>query len=120
MFMDEIKNCTPKVDEYIKNRKSYDIKGDGPLVEKYRGSQIEEGVYASARDLGNYAAGYVAGKNGYTWYLTKFIFERYQATENGKYPFNIFKLGKEPLTTSKSEKLGWANGRVDLIKKFIK
>jgi RHS repeat-associated protein len=118
MFKDEIENCTPTLSEYVEDRDVYNIKGEGGTLEdKYRGSQIEEGVYASARDLGNYGAGYVAGKNGMLWFSTKTIFERYHATDNGQNLWNIFGNGTEGVNTVKAENFGWSHGRVDLLKK---
>ncbi len=40
----------------------------------YRGMSFE-GKIASARDVGNYAAGYVAGKYGFSWGASRFAFD---------------------------------------------
>ncbi len=52
---------------------------------------------ASARDIGNYAAGYIAGKNGISWLLARIAFDIYQG-------------GKEPNVTKSAEILGHSAG----------
>lgn len=49
----------------------------------YRGMpfQTDHGVtaFASARDIGNYAAGRVAGRSNFSWSFTRVCFDTYQS-----------------------------------------
>ena len=59
--------------------------GISPQQYKHRGSKLADGTIASARDVGNIAAGIVAGKNGLSWGMTRFGFdllESYQQRGN--------------------------------------
>ncbi|RZK43386.1 MAG: hypothetical protein EOO90_03765 [Pedobacter sp.] len=65
----------------------------------YRGMPFE-GEIASARDIGNYAAGYVAGVHGFGWGSSRFAFDALQTKqERGTwntvlyYPFNRVREG---------------------------
>jgi hypothetical protein len=46
---------------------------------RYRGSVMYDGTIASARDIGNFAAGFVAGSNGMTWGTARVVFDAYQS-----------------------------------------
>jgi len=54
---------------------------------------------ASARDIGNFAAGYIAGVNGISKLLTRMAFDFYQG-------------GIEPKVTKAAENLGYARGKI--------
>ena len=54
---------------------------------------------ASARDIGNFAAGYIAGVNGIPKLLTRMAFDFYQG-------------GIEPKVTKAAENLGYARGKI--------
>lgn len=119
-FMDnEIKNIG--LVDYISN-----AKGKEPLDFKHRGmpkgaTPEEQGQHhyrgmsfngkvASARDIGNYAAGYVAGVHGYDWGISRFAFDALQTKqEKGKwntilfYPFNRVREGQP---TQQAERAG--------------
>ena len=41
-------------------------------------------IFGSARDVGNYAAGYAAGKNGLSWSLTRLGFDIFQSKTSRK------------------------------------
>lgn len=110
-FMDnEIKNVG--LFEYMDNakgREPLDFKTrdmpDGLTQEAsvqyvYRGMSFN-GKVASARDIGNYAAGYVAGKYGFGWGSSRFAFDALQTKqEKGTwntilyYPFNRVREGQ--------------------------
>lgn len=90
--------------------------------EIYRGMPISETqdgqpVYASARDVGNIAAGYVARHNGLSWILTRIGCDLYQSyvTSRNNHKFTIDLEG--PSTTLaqfygwiKSGRSTWAKG----------
>ncbi|RZK48010.1 MAG: RHS repeat-associated core domain-containing protein [Pedobacter sp.] len=123
-FMDnEIKNVG--LIDYISN-----AKGKEPLDFKHRGmpkgataeeqgqhhyrGMIFNGKVASARDIGNYAAGYVAGKYGLGWGASRFAFDALQTKqEKGTwntvlyYPFNRIREGQP---TQQAERAGHNTG----------
>jgi hypothetical protein len=45
-------------------------------------------TYASARDVGNMAAGYIAAKNGISWQAARKAFDKYQGGPEGKTTVN--------------------------------
>ncbi len=96
-FLTNFKTNTPTVLFYMlngRNGKKYDFKVSGmnkdlSIAEKskyhYRGMLITNNngnkVIASARDIGNYAAGYVAGRCGYLpWKIARFGFDLYNGS----------------------------------------
>ena len=118
-FNNEIKNIG--LFEYIGN-----AKGKEPLDFKHRGmndkdegttvsqhhyrGMLFEGKIASARDIGNFAAGYVAGVHGFGWKISRFAFDALQTKqEKGAwktfwlYPFNRVNEGQP---TQRAEKAG--------------
>ena len=81
------------------------------LKETNRGMPVYESstgqiIYASARDIGNIAAGLVAGNNGLPWFLARFGFDMYQSYTTSK---NNRKLmwESEGMTTQNAQKEGW-------------
>ncbi|KWW26687.1 MAG: hypothetical protein AUK64_2471, partial [bacterium P201] len=67
---------------------------------KYRGMPFD-GKIASARDIGNYAAGYVAGGHGISWESARFAFDALQTKQDKGvlstllfYPFNRIEEGQ--------------------------
>ena len=99
----------PSLENYIKNAKGgekYDFKTNGidergdvtPAQYMYRGMSVEgvNGVgsqdgnvttFASARDIGNVAAGYIAGSNGISEPRTRFAFDLLESFQKGKISF---------------------------------
>ncbi|WP_146131014.1 RHS repeat-associated core domain-containing protein [Marinilabilia salmonicolor] len=79
----------PTLAGYVVNKESYDYKsngignrqGDDAINYKYRGGKYGS-EFASARDIGNMAAGYAAGNGGLDYGTTRFIFDSFQATGN--------------------------------------
>ncbi|MCR5003896.1 MAG: hypothetical protein K5984_05960 [Bacteroidales bacterium] len=63
-------------------------------------------VYASARDIGNIAAGYVAGNNGLSWVLTRLGCDAYQSYQTSK-KNNTICWEREGETTISAQRLGW-------------
>ena len=86
---------------------------------EYRGMPISSNgsitVYASARDIGNYAAGYVAGLNSVSWGLSRIAFDALQTVstnvkiirENG---LQGLKLNKETASSVNAQLVGWQAG----------
>ena len=83
-----------------------DVSDDGQNM--YRGmpfckNQNGETVYSSARDMGNIAAGYIAGSNGISWGATRIAFDILQSKQD-----------KRPSIEGKSSRyaqyLGWCMG----------
>lgn len=123
-FMDnEIKNIG--LIDYISN-----AKGKEPLDFKHRGmpkgaTPEEQGQHhyrgmsfngkvASARDIGNYAAGYVAGKHGFDWGSSRFAFDALQ-TKQEKGTWNTvlyyqFNRVREGQPTQQAERAGHNTG----------
>ena len=109
-FNDEITNVG--LFEYMNNAKGgepLDFKTndipDGLTTEErgrytYRGMSFN-GKIASARDVGNFSAGYVAGKHGFRWTSSRFAFDALQTKQvEGTwntvlfYPFNRVREGQ--------------------------
>ena len=66
--------------DHARTGHEYDFKVRG---EMYRGMPIGNGKYASARDIGNYVAGYYAAANGIPWRAARLAFDIYQGAEEG-------------------------------------
>ena len=106
-----------KYDFKVSNGESTSILGSKP--DPYRGMPIgkgsdEKNIYASARDIGNIAAGYVAGANGIGWISARAAFDGYQILSNilnSSISDNI-KTGfrRESLSTRVPEYYGWTRG----------
>ena len=63
----------------------------------------------SARDVGNYVAGYVVGSNGINWLLTRLAFDGYQNIDKileGRF----HEIEPEGITTVNAEFAGWKDG----------
>ena len=118
-FLDKIVNHTPSLPEYMdkaRNDHPYDFKvtnGTDHVIStkidyKYRGMQIgvsENGkkLITSARDIGNMAAGYVAGSHGLPWGIARLGFDGYQTISKGE-------LNLEGISTVNAELYGWKIG----------
>ena len=111
-FLSQIISDNPlMIDDYMmnaRNNKPYDFKvtngTDSPIpgIDIYRGMPVgvnRKGqiVYTSARDVGNIAAGYIAGVNGMSWEASRIAFDSYQ-------------MGLEGLSTRNAEYYGWLIG----------
>jgi len=63
-------------------------------------------VYASARDVGNMAAGYVAGLNGLSWSAIRFGADLYQSYQ-ASFKEHRIRLNGEGMTTTNAQFYGW-------------
>ena len=63
-------------------------------------------VYASARDVGNMAAGYVAGRSGFSWAMTRAGCDAYQVMMNHK-NHKENRLVGEGQSSKSAQFLGW-------------
>lgn len=126
-FLTDLKTSNLDVATYASQAyggQKYDFKatnGNGSSYEKdqhYRGMPIEtadgRSVIASARDIGNYAAGYVAGVNGISWNLARVGFDTLESIQHGT-------LAKECMTTQYAQFSGWSDGIRDtnIIQRFV-
>ena len=60
-------------------------------------------AYASARDIGNYGAGYIAGRAGMNWKTARIGFDALESFQNSR-------LSSEGMTTQKAERMGYEAG----------
>ncbi len=117
-FLGNIFGNTPTmIDDYMANAGNsgkYDFKTtngtDKPIqgIDKYRGMPIGETrngqtIFSSARDIGNIAAGYVAGANGMSWEASRIAFDTYQSKINRQPSI-------ESISTRNAEYYGWRIG----------
>ena len=117
-FLGEIFNNKVSLFDYIKNANTYqlyDFKNSNGTIEKsddkqnmYRGmpicvNQNGEIVYSSARDIGNMAAGYIAGSNGISWGATRIVFDGLQSKQSKR-------LTIEGISSRNAQYLGWCMG----------
>lgn len=103
VFMNNItgKN-SPSLLEYMYHARTghkYDFKVTNGSDNKIQGINPQRGMpiktnsdgsitYASARDIGNMAAGYIAAKNGISWKAARKAFDWYQGSPEGKTTVN--------------------------------
>jgi hypothetical protein len=118
-FIDDIKSNTPSLLTYAssaKNGERYDFKSWGGNNERnhHRGMPIKNSdgntVYASARDVGNYGAGYVVGKNGLTWKEARLGFDSFQSFKDGS--LSQGKWSIEGNVSQSAQGRGFIDGRI--------
>jgi len=117
-FLGNIFGNTPTmVDDYMANAGNggkYDFKvtngTDEPIpgIDPYRGMPIGktgngQNIVSSARDIGNIAAGYVAGANGMSWVASRIAFDAFQSKVKGQPSI-------ESISTRNAEYYGWRIG----------
>ena len=99
------------IDDYAMNARTgrkYDFKVTNGTEDAIEGIDIYRGmpigkktngqtVYTSARDVGNIAAGYIAGSNGMPWTAARIAFDCYQGSIEG-------------VSTRNAEYYGWRMG----------
>ena len=85
------------------NISGIDIYRGMPLTKDSSGSII----YSSARDIGNIMAGYIAGKKGLSWNMSRIGFDGYQIWSNIKH-LHWPKL--EGISTQNAQYWGWEKG----------
>ncbi|MGF7110526.1 hypothetical protein J2Z29_003108, partial [Treponema pedis] len=99
-FLNDIEKNTPDLFSYMynaRNGEKYDFKdiekgdrkGNDLNKHRHRGMQLgtdKNGnkLFGTARDVGNYTAGYVAGKNGLYWGEARLGFDFYQSLKSKK------------------------------------
>ena len=113
-----IKNKPSLFDDYMNNARTgklYDFKySNGTVIteddgrDMYRGMPVGatgngQTIYTSARDIGNIAAGYIAGINGMSWNASRIAFDAYQSKSSGKPTI-------EGISTRNAEYYGWRLG----------
>ena len=104
------KGRTGQLYDFKKTNAAYPIP-NGSFKDPYRGMPIFGGVYASARDIGNFAAGYIAGSYKLPYWLTRIAFDAYQnhdAIKNKQYG----QLTPESLSSQIPQMVGWYVGRI--------
>ena len=97
-FLDKMSSTSITLPDYVdkaRNDHPYDFKvtnGKGEKhegIETYRGMLIKghdgNNIYASARDVGNIAAGMIAAKNGLSWTDARLGFDGYQSWHDRKF-----------------------------------
>ena len=118
-FLDEIMNNTPGLFDYMWNattNRLYDFKKWGYVEGKddinylYRGMPLgkrgNKVIYGSARDVGNIAAGYMAGVHGIPWELARKAFDGLESHQNKK-------TSIEGISTQNAQALGWKMGKME-------
>ena len=124
VFLNGIKQSPPSLVCYAVNARSsteetlykYDFKSIGGIskLNHYRGMPIKnnkgETFFASARDIGNIAAGYVAGYNGLTWNDTRMFFDGYQTISNNGVKGLFSQWSQEGRTSRLAQKYGFDMG----------
>ncbi len=115
-FLDDIIGNSPTLGDYIANAgngEKYDFKKTNGMdnkqmdIDTYRGMPISYNeqtgtvIYTSARDVGNIAAGYIAGINGMPWKASRIAFDTYQISVDGTL---------EGKSTRNAEYHGWRLG----------
>ncbi len=125
-FLNDLMTNEPNIINYMANAKGgekYDFKTNGPNGEvngiqdipkderaayTYRGvlfsvdtgdKKDNVGVFASARDVGNFGAGYIAGNNGLTWGTARLGFDALQSKQQGTF-------ATEGQTTQQAQRVG--------------
>jgi RHS repeat-associated protein len=116
-FVSKLHNDDPSVGSYMFNGfggRHYDFKKRGLKdsgiednnIEKrkylYRGMSLG-GKIASARDIGNIGAGYIAGRAGLSWSKARFGFNLLESIQQGKF-------SEEGLPTVNAQFYGWIMG----------
>jgi len=74
-----------------------------------------EGKIASARDIGNYAAGYVTGAYGWSWQATRFAFDLYQSYSSMSWI--KLRMESEPAVSQAAQWVGYVRGYSEYLLK---
>jgi RHS repeat-associated protein len=121
-FLDNFVKNDPEIGDYMNNAtegKTYDFKstnGTNQVVytdhkDFYRGMPVgktKDGVqlYTSARDVGNIAAGYIAGAYGIPWAEARKEFDKLESKQQ-RHP------AVEGFSTQNAQRVGWETGNRD-------
>jgi RHS repeat-associated protein len=76
----------------------------------YRGMPVN-GEFASARDVGNYGAGFVAGRKGFGWSASRVAFDALQSKQENR-------IAREGLPSRMAQRRGHSAGRILSTKAF--
>ena len=116
-FLTRIMDDTPYLEDYALNAQNdhpYDFKSTNGTNEKvYSNDQYQRGMVisvsedghsqiASARDVGNVGAGYVAAANGLPYKVARKLFDAYQGMKSGEF--------KEGITSTSAQRIGYNLG----------
>lgn len=128
-FLNDFKNSDTEITYYMNNAKTnqrYDFKAtngkDTPLYsdkkDHYRGMPLgktKDGVtiYSSARDVGNIAAGYIAGRYGIPWEIARKEFDKLESKQKGG-------VATEGISTQNAQRNGWISGYKDFYNNPLK
>jgi RHS repeat-associated protein len=116
-FLDNLKTDDPNIISYAlnaRNNQKYDFKAQGEdnTLNHYRGMPLKDAnsntVYGSARDVGNYGAGYVAGRNGLSWGGARLGFDAYQSFKDGS--LRQGNWSTEGMPTQSAQRIGFEAG----------
>ena len=123
-FLDQLAKNDPEIGFYMDNAKTnqkYDFKAtNGTDKVKYEEKDFYRGmpvgktndgvnIYTSARDVGNIAAGYVAGLNIATWDMARAEFDKLQSKQDNR-------PSVEGMSTQNAQYYGWQMGQRDMLK----
>ena len=124
LFLEDIIQSTPPIIYYImnaRNGKKYDFKvtnGTNGVIETsiYRGMPVM-GRIASARDVGNLAAGYITGYYGVPYLLSRMAFDTYQSYTDSKKQGRLI-LNRESQSSRNPQLAGWLLGSIVKSQKY--
>jgi hypothetical protein len=123
----DIIGADPEVGYYMDNAKTnqrYDFKAtngtDQPVYgekDYYRGMPLGKNskgvmIYTSARDVGNIAAGYVAGIHAVPWSMARKEFDKLQSIQDGS-------STTEGISTQNAQRVGWDIGHEKAVSGLI-
>ena len=127
-FVNDVMSENPGILTYMANATGggeYDFKVEGienkpkgqtDIQYKYRGSVDENGDFGSARDFGNFTAGMVAARAGYSWSSARAAFDTLETIQNSEVipvagkPVPIIRPTREATTTVKAQMTGFLIG----------
>jgi RHS repeat-associated protein len=114
-YMDLATTCEP-LDFKRRGQESRGVLSE--IQHWYRGSLTADGSIASARDFGNLAAGFFAGKNGFPWFETIIAFNLLEIQQDiGK---GLWPSFSEPPGTRKAQRIGYEMGVQIYLENVVK
>ena len=115
-FLKTLKDENPDLLYYAYNARNlqrFDFKSTNGISgnvrnDYYRGMPLSKNgegktIFASARDVGNIGAGYIAAANGLSWESSRHLFDAYQSISN-------LNFESEGPSTVSAELIGWQYG----------
>ena len=121
-FLSSFNNAEPAITDYMSNATeggTYDFKNIGATTNDpiyyYRGMPIstENGktIYSSARDIGNYTAGYIAGRHQVPWSMARIVFDGLESMQQRH-------SAVEGFSTQNAQLRGWSVGKTNSFSSF--